>query len=363
MKLKKIESNNFRNYSNIQLNFSDDEKYLILKAKNGTGKTNLIELIYYFTYLKSFRNVLDQDLIKKGNENFILKIEYEESDFINEIKINYKNKKKEIYFNNKLIRKTSELFGKFISIIFSNDDLQIIVGNPSNRRKFFDMFFSIIDYEYFIYLKKYNSIIKQKNNLLKTKNNNNLIKIYNQQLSECIEYIIFKRENLINKISDDFSKKYQFIGNFNQKIKIIYKKSIEKKKETSINDFLNQNINKELQYGFSIYGIHRDDFIFLINEQQFSKFASFGQARLASLVIKLIQAEYYYKYNKILPILLFDDVILELDNIRKKKIIEEIMKYEQVFITFTEDFFIDLFNKNEYISILEIKDGQIKRNN
>ena len=362
MKLKKLEAINFRNYSNIQLNFNSDEKYLILKAKNGTGKTNLIEFIYYFTYLKSFRNVLDQDLIKKNNENFIIKIEYEDSDFINEIKIKYKNKKKEIYFNNKLIKKTSEIFGKFISIIFSNDDLQIIIGNPSNRRKFFDMFFSIIDYEYFIYLKKYNSIIKQKNYLLKTKNNNKLIKIYNLQLSECIEYIIKKRENYINKISYDFSNKYQFIGNFDQKIKIIYKKSIENN-TTSINDFLNQKIIKELQFGFSIYGIHRDDFVFLINEQQFSKFASFGQARLASLVIKLIQAEYYFQYKNKLPILLFDDVILELDNIRKKKIIEEIMKYEQIFITFTEDFFIDLFNKNEYTLILEIKDGKIKKNN
>jgi len=363
--VKSISATNFRNFKNLEFSFKEQEKHIIIKSPNGTGKTNFLELLYYFTYLKSFRNVSDHELIKKDENYFSMLINYD-NDEDRDIFVKYFNKTKEVVYNNKKIKKYSEIFGKYCSVIFSSEDMLIVKGSPNFKRKFFDMFFSVIDIDYFYSIKNYNHILKQKNALLKDKMfNKKLLEIYNYQLAKYINIIQQKRNDFIKITSSDFNEKYLEIGDYKYNAKIIYYPSIKIKEFTQENifNFLMDCYKKENEIGFSFFGIHKDNYQFLLNNLNFNNYASFGQVRLASLIMKIIQADNYKKYNNISPILLFDDVILELDNYRKNKFISKIFDYKQFFITISDETLLKIFEKSSYLSILEIIDGKIQKSN
>jgi len=361
--LERIIAKNFRNYSDLDLNLKKDKHLNIINSPNGMGKSNLLEIIYYLCYFRSFRNASDKELIKKGESFYFIQGIYSNNNIKNDIKIKY-SIKKNILYNDKNVRRYSELFGSLLSVLFCNEDIFIINGPPSIKRKFFDIFISIIDKKYLDCLKKYYSILKQKNFLLKQNNNVDLIKIYNIQLAKIIVYIIKCRQNLIENINNIFVEKFQEIGLFKEKVKIIYLPSIKEMNnidnESIVLNILDKNLKKELNFGYSLIGPHRDNYIFLMSGIPFQKFASFGQTRLAALVLKLVKTEYLIKEFNIYPILLLDDVILELDREKQRRFINIISDYNQIFITLSNNEYIDLFLKKSDINNIEVLNGKIK---
>ena len=364
MFIEKLIANNFRNYKNLFLEFDKNKPINLIHSPNGMGKSNLLEMIYYLSYLRSFRNVLDKELINQEDNFFFIKSLFIEKDYINEIQIKYKNKK-EVLLNNKKINRYLDIFGKVLSVLFCNEDIYIIVGSPVIKRKFFDIFISIYDKNYLKNLQKYNEILKQKNNVLKNKKDEALISVYNKQLANIIFYIQKSREGIIEKINSVFNNIYYSIGMFNNNVKIIYTPSIKKENISAeeIQEILEKNKKKELLYGYSLSGTHRDNYSFIINGIQFEKYASLGQVRLAALVLKLIKAEYLKKIFNTCPVLLLDDVILELDYQKQERFIKIISEYNQLFITVTRKDYINLFMDKERINEIEIENGTIKKNN
>ena len=355
MKLLKIHATDYRNYKSINIDIDPTGKYFIIKANNGSGKTNLLELIYYFTYFKSFRNTADSDLILHGSKQFMIEIVYEDDGITDNIVIAYDGNRKKITNNDKKLTKLSDLFSRFISVIFSATDIEIITGSPITRRNFFNMFFSLIDSIYFNDIKTYAAVLKQKNFILKNKTDINLLDIYNKQLSDIIYRITQSRQKYITEVRNRFIKQYNELGEFNKKVDIRYVPSLSAEKSADdIYKMLCQKKEDELNVGYALCGSHRDSYHFYMNGRLFSRYASFGQCRLAALIIKLIQAQYTAEIKKTMPVLLFDDVILELDEIRKRKIVNCIREYNQMFITFTEDIFIDLFDEKEYIRMIDL---------
>lgn len=358
MKIKEIKSIFFRNYSS--LNLETDKKFNFLISPNGMGKTNLLELIYFLSHLRSFRSVNEKELIKKGESYFFAECSYINNENFYNVKIKYKSDKKEVYLNEKKIRKYSDILGKFLTVYFGSEDISIITGSPVIRRKFFDIFFSVLDREYLNLLIEFKNIIKKKNFVLKKKDLS-LISVYNKQLSNIIFYIQKKREEFIKKINLIFNNYYSEIGNFIDKTNILYIPSIEGKDNPStIYSKLDENKNKEIEFGYSFLGIHRDQYIFLINGINFNKYASFGQTRLAALILKIIQAIFYKEKYNTSPILLLDDVILELDKERKKRFLNFISNFDQCFITITDRSFIEFIDDKNQVKEIEIEYGKIK---
>jgi len=339
------------------LEFRIESPLNLIIAPNGSGKSNLLETIYYLSYLRPFRSVLDSELINKNESFFFIKGIFFKNNLSTEISVKY-SKSKDISLNGKKVKKHSEIIGILLSVLFSSDDIFIISGNPSVRRKFFDMFISIMNKEYLINLKKYQILLKQKNYLLKMKNNLNLLDVYDEQIVDVINYINYMRLKTINEINPIFQNKFNDIGMFNDKTKIIYISNLKLKEQNSREEIFNklkENRKKDLESGYSNFGIHRDNYLFLINGVEFSKYASLGQTRLASLVLKLTKIDYLKKITDSLPIILLDDVILELDKERQKRFIDSIPKENQMFITLTDrNKFIFTENKNliNEISIL-----------
>lgn len=358
MFLKKIYLSNFRNYENTELLFNTDNNVNIICAPNGMGKSNLLESIYYMSYLRPFRPVLDRDLIKKNASNFLLYSEYEKNGLYGNIEIKYSSKKKDIFLDKKKVIKHSELLGKLLTVLFSNDDLFIINGNPSIKRRFFNMFFSVIDPLYLEHLKKYDLLIKQKNKILKDRNYN-LLCLFDEQISYSISYIQNVRQNLLSLISSMFSEAYNVIGFYSEKVSIKYNPSLKLQDITPENILkkINEENKTNIEKGFCVSGPHKDDFLFYINNILFSRYGSFGQLRLASLVLKHVQSEYYKKKFNTNPIYLLDDVILELDKERQSKFIEYLGYNNQLFITVTDKEYAKLFKAN--CNIIGVNNGKI----
>jgi DNA replication and repair protein RecF len=358
--LSQIKAFNFRNYDELTIDFEEKKNINIIISANGMGKSNLLELIYYFSYLRPFRNVLDREIVKKGKNFFFIECQIKKEQSLQTISVKY-HKTKEIYFNKKKIKKFSDILGKLLTVLFCNEDLFIINGPPIVKRKFFDLFFSTMDTAYLYNLKKYQLIIKNKNVLLKKNNGFDLIKVYNQQLTPVVHEIIQTRTELINKINSEFQEIYQSLGNYKDKVKLVYQNCFGTRDISAdiILQKLNQSLKNDIDAGYATLGPHRDNYYYFMNGISFAKYASFGQTRLAALVVKIIQAKFYKSVFQIDPILLLDDVILELDKIKQTSFIDYIANFHQIFLTVTSRDYLKLFKNKENINEIQVEHGKI----
>lgn len=344
MYLNNIKVTNFRNYKNLHINFSNNINIIV--GDNALGKTNIIESIYVLALTKSFRPVNDNSLLKSDESNYQLIGNIQKKNFIDELKINYNKTGKIYYLNNKKSTKLSDYLSNMNVIIFSPDDLEIIKGSPDIRRKYLNMEIMQLNPLYSKVLNDYNSLLKMRNDYLKKlKNEKNIDEVYLSILEEHLInraiYIYKIRNKFIKKISkiskdiymktmekDGFNIKYvttPHIDNFNDEDIIgILKKSFKENRE------------KEVSFGSTLYGPHKDDFYFMLNDDNLKLIGSQSQQKLSVLVFKLAEIELFYKQTDEYPILLLDDIFSELDDKRKNNVLSFLKKDIQTFITTTD---------------------------
>jgi len=331
--IKSIKLTNFRNHPNIELELSNSTN--VIYGKNAHGKTNILESIYVCAVGKSFRARRDSDLILFGNEFAIIDIDFEKNNREKRINFIISNKnKKQIKINGIKIDKISELFGNIIVILFSPDDIDIIKGDPSGRRKYFDLLISQIKPSYMYLLQEYYKVIEQRNTLLKTRNFNATLEldIWDEKLSELNLKINKIRKEVVEEMNPMFRLYMKEFSDEKECAEIEYKSQItnddvmKKLKERRYIDF---------ERGNTSFGIHRDDYKFKINDLEVNNFGSQGQIKSSVLSLKLAQKDLIEQKIDERPILLLDDVMSELDIDRRKYILNKI-KECQVIITCTD---------------------------
>jgi len=331
--IKKIKLTNFRNHKNIELELSNSTN--VIYGKNAHGKTNIIESIYVCAVGKSFRARKDSDLILFDNEFATIDIEIEKNDREKKINFVISNKnKKQIKINGVKINKISELFGNIIVILFSPDDIDIIKGEPSGRRKYFDLLISQLKPSYMYLLQEYYKVIEQRNTLLKTHNMNATLEldIWDEKLSELNIKISRTRKEIVEELNPLFKQYMSEFSDEKENAEIEYKTQIvtddviKKLKERRYIDF---------ERGNTSFGIHRDDYKFKINGLEVNNFGSQGQIKSSVLSLKLAQKDLIEQKIDEKPILLLDDVMSELDIDRRNYILNKI-KECQVIITCTD---------------------------
>lgn len=341
MILSKISITNFRNYSNLKLDFN--KKINIFIGNNAQGKTNILESIYVLSITKSHRCSKDLFLIK--NNEVFSKINgciiHENSLRKNyEILINEHGKK--VSINDVPLRKTSEYISNINTIMFCPDDLEIIKGPPNGRRYFLNIEIGQFYNNYLKILNNYNKVLKNRNEYLKN-NLNNFNNIYFDVLTDEIInlniQIIKYRNDFINKINFYIKKIYKdLVGN--DEIYIKYDTFVEilddKKLYKEIKKKFNKILYQEKQQGTTLIGIHRDDFSIYLNDVKINNYGSQGQHRISILCFKLAEIEMMRENKYIKPILLLDDIFSELDNEKKNNILKYIDNDLQIFITSTD---------------------------
>lgn len=359
MFLTHLQASNFRNYKTLDLSFNEQKNINLIVAKNGMGKSNFLEMLYYLSHLRAFRNASDKDLILHGQNNFHLFCEYENKGIHGNVRVTYSGKK-EILLDDKKIVKHSQILGKLQTVFFGSNDISIISGTPVERRVFFDIFLSIIDSDYLTALRTYGLLVKQKNALIKSKRND-ILSFFDTQIADVAFLLMTKRKLLIEKVSKLFSTVFKDIGNFKDTAFIKYNSSFEREfgSAKELLDYILYQDKFDFDKGYCILGPHKDNYYFILNNTVFSKYASLGQIRLGALVLKLVQAMCYEEKFKTTPILLLDDVILELDSEKQKRFLDKICGKYQLFITLTDERCKNFFDTQNAVEIIKVSNGSI----
>lgn len=336
MIITELEIRDFRNYSYAKIHF--DKKLNVLVGNNAQGKTNLLEAVFILALGKSPRVNKDKDLVKwdKESANIKLKIQKERGSTEIEIRL-FSQGKKIILINGIPIKKISELMGILNVVYFFPDDLKLIKEAPSERRRFMDMDICQASKQYFYLLTRYDRILNQRNKLIKSTKEltelENIIGVWDEQLAEIASKIILTRIKFINKLIPKVKSCHNYLTNNNENLDLEYigivgETSIEIKEK--LLKKLKETLSKDFELGYTTIGPHRDDLKITLNGIDLRSFGSQGQQRTASLSLKLAEIEAFKDETGETPILLLDDVLSELDNLRQNKLCEVASKLQTI---------------------------------
>ncbi len=352
---------NFRNLKEQNISLSSREVHLI--GQNGQGKTNFLELLYYLCYGSSFRIKNDKMLIAKDESKFSISGSFKYPDDIikNCIEISYDGIQKKIRLNGKPVKDRKDILTILPCIVFCHNDIYFVNGNPERKRIYLDQCISLNNILYINDLRNYRKLLKERNFLLK-QGKEDILPIYTEQLIEKGIILQKEREKVIHFIKKHFSSYFNTINN-NENVMdldIQYNPSWKSGDKKEIYKAMENRRTKEFQYGMTLSGPHRDTFTILSGKKDFLNFASTGQLRIISLILRMLQAEYYKKNKDKRPIFLVDDVLLELDFKKRKAMMEVFPDYEQIFYTFLPGY---AKKRSSKALCLEVMNGLLEKKN
>ncbi len=331
MTVKKIKVLNFRNIEKCEIEFSPGVN--LLYGNNAQGKTNIIEALYIFSRGRSFRRGDDSDLIKFGEEGFNIYIDYESKLGKESLEYSLFGKERRRKKNGYKIGRVSDMIGSFRSVLFYPDDLSLVKEGPDKRREFINIAISQYSQSYLKNYSDYKKTLENRNCLIKFLNKGFYvdraeIDSWSESLAEYASFIYIERINYLKKLEVYIKRFMEEISLGKEKIEISLHSDIEeitdireKAKEIYKEKYKN-NLEKEISAGITLYGPHRDDLKILINGKEARLFASQGQQRSIVLSMKLAEGEVIREICGEYPVFLFDDVLSELDEKRRKYILE-----------------------------------------
>ncbi len=344
MIIKKFSAASFRNIERCEIEFLPGLN--LLHGKNAEGKTSVIEGIYIFSRGKSFRAREDSDLVKFGCEGFYTKIDYESYDGEESLEYSLFGKARQRKKNGYKLKSASEMIGSFRSVLFYPDNLEIVKGGPEERRSFINIAISQCYPSYIKYYSDYKKALENRNCLLKLASKGGFydfseLSAWSESMAEYASYIYIMRQEYIEKISPHAKEKMLEISEGKEKLEIVYEGDFEPESldrqyvKERYKKIFSENTDKELRAGVTLYGPHRDDVKMLINGLDSRIFASQGQQRSAVLSLKLAEGEVIREISGEYPVYLFDDVLSELDEERKKYVLSSLGD-RQIIITSCE---------------------------
>lgn len=340
MHIKELKLIQFKNFQEASLSFSPGINSFI--GLNGSGKTNLLDSIYYLCMTKSYFNVTDRQVIKHEERFYRLdsQLDVEAKDF--NVVIKYQSGQKKIVEKNKVpYEKLAEHIGLLPIVMVAPDDVKLIQESGETRRKFVDNVLCQEDPIYLGHLMTYNKVLKQRNATLKKIRSSNrfdrtLINIYDAQLEHPATYIHQKRKEFLEAFLPVFKGVYLVISGGNEPVDIFYKSQIN---EIGYKELLETTFEKDYYLEYTSTGVHRDDLVFKFGGKALKKFASQGQRKSFLISLKLAQYEFLRRRKEIKPLLLLDDIFDKLDEERVSKVINLLQEntFGQVFITDTDE--------------------------
>ena len=358
MRITDFELKNYRNCIDVSGNLNH-EKTLII-GKNGQGKTNILEALYFLSTLKSPRTSNIKDFINFNADEFSIKAEIEKNGTSVTIETRYKNGEKKILLANGVKTNAKEFRGVLKSVLFSSGDLMLLRGSPQDRRSWLDRAIVQIYPAYDERLSKYERIRLQKNKLLKDEFiNNDLLSVYNEQLAVTGANIIFIRKKYLRELSKIAALKHQAISNTETlTIKYDYEGENVDEIADALRAELEQRRAEEIARKQTCVGPHRDDILFEINNADATKFSSQGQQRTLILALKLAELDMLQEKTGEPPVLLLDDVLAELDDLRQNYLLKTIESGIQTILTSVDTLLFDeQFLEN--VNLIRVENGKI----
>ena len=369
MKISKINLINFRNYS--KLSFSLGENMNIFVGDNAQGKTNILEAIVILALTKSHRVGVNPNIIMFDKSKCKINGSIKKDRLITKLSVEITNDTKKLTVNNNVIRKVADYISNLNVIIFTPDDIEIIKGSPNIRRNLLNIQLCQLYTDYLVKYNEYNKLLKTRNEYLKILFNNSLgdvnyLDIITDKLIDKAIYIYQKRKEYIDLVNLNINNYYNKISDFgNITVKYIPNLTFDDYEYETIRKKLKhtfkKNYMKELNYGMTLYGPHRDDFYFDYLGNDLKYFGSQGQQKLAILSFKLAEISIFNDISGTLPVLLLDDIFSELDIKKRNKLLKIVSDYNIQSILTTTD--LKNINKKyvENAYVFNVKAGNIER--
>lgn len=365
MHLKELSLLQFKNYHEAKFDLDADVNCFV--GPNGSGKTNVLDAIYYLSYCKSYLNPIDRQNIQKGRDFFVLQGQFQRAEDFEKIYCAVKKgQKKKFKKNDKEYEKLADHIGQFPAVIISPYDRDLITEGSEHRRKFMDAIISQNDHLYLNDLIRYNKVLQQRNALLKQFQEMRIfqpesIEVWNIQMVELGTKIFEKRKAFLELFIPKFNHFFQKISDGAEEVGISYKSQLN---EDNFATLLQKHERKDQAATYSTAGIHKDDLVFQIDDMPMKKFGSQGQQKSYLIALKLAQFEFIADHYNAKPILLLDDIFDKLDNKRVSKLMELVSEdtFGQVFVTDTDkDRVVSIFSEiNKKPEIFEIKNGAVQ---
>jgi len=348
MHCKKITVTNFRNVTSAEVCFCSGVNVLL--GKNAQGKTNLLEAVFYASVGRSFRGASGAQMIKFGADAARISLDYEASGREQNIDIKiFKDKQRLATKNGIKIERLSELMGSFRAVLFCPEHLSLIKDGPSERRGYLDIAISRIYPTYIHSLQRYNHILKQRNALIKDAVRDRqafdtTVELWSRQLANEAAIIADMRARFVARVEKYIAECFLEMTGEAEIPTVVYDGSSSQRAEEYSDraateeryfELLSSNYDREIANGATLWGIHKDDIDIRLNGKSARLYASQGQQRSLALAMKLAEGEICREEFGDYPVFLFDDVLSELDSVRRDYIMTK-MRDKQVIITTCE---------------------------
>jgi DNA replication and repair protein RecF len=343
--IKRIKLKDFRNYKHLDVETGNPVN--ILTGANGQGKTNLLEAVFFVSMLRSFRTSRINDVKNIGSGGFYAAMEVMTGKWAKTLEVEYYGGRK-LKIDNAPVVKASEFIREIRTVAFSPDDATIVNGNSSLRRRFLDMFISIMLPGYMSALHVYVTALKSRNTVLKTHGSNKaMLEAYEPMLAESALFIVKQREYHLRLLCENINSILKDFYDSETVFDIKYKTDVPADLPLVMRKFSNER-KKDILRGFTGFGPQLDEIDFYLNGSMMRNYASTGQCRLISLCLKMAEVNILAADSSVDPaniVVLIDDVTGELDEKSRNTFFKIISKAGQAFFTFTEkpsdNFFTD----------------------
>lgn len=356
MIIKNLTLRNFRNYDFAKVEFSP--KLNVIVGENGAGKTNLVEAIYFLSLARSFRTSETSDLIKNKRQFSEIEASVEQDTIKKDIVALLTSSSKKFSCNGKPIRKISDLSKLINVIVFEPKDTLMFSDSPLVRRNYLDINLSKKSTIYLENLMVFEKLLRERNAILKSEMIDNVqLKVVTEQMIDVEETICKYRQAYISEINNVLSKLITKLKGENQSAKLVYYPfcKVDEDFKTTCARLYVKNEESDIKHKMTQIGIHREDMKMILNGKDISAQGSQGENRIAVIALKV--APYFLIEEKSKkPIVILDDVMSELDEDHKQRLLTFVKDLEQVFITTTKT------NIND-ASIYEVSEHNVTRRN
>ena len=363
MWLKRISILNYKNLKQVELAFSHKMNCII--GKNGMGKTNLMDAVYYLSFCKSSTNPIDSQNIRHEQDFFVIQGFYETDDGEpEEVYCGLKRRqKKQFKRNKKEYTRLSDHIGLIPLVMVSPADSLLIAGGSEERRRFMDVVISQFDREYLDALIRYNKALAQRNTLLKseTEPEDALMEVWEEMMASAGETVYRKRLAFIEEFIPIFQSYYSYISQDREQVSLTYQSHVA---EGDLLALLRESRQRDRIMGYSLKGVHKDDLVMLLGDFPIKREGSQGQNKTYLIALKLAQFEFLKRTgSRTTPLVLLDDIFDKLDASRVEQIVKLVAgdNFGQIFITDTNRDHLDkILRKIEGdYKLFEVDNGEV----
>ncbi len=333
-------------------------------GENGQGKSNFLESLYLLSYGASFRTRRDSELCRLGEREMAIDGQFSpgaaaDTGGAHQLEIRWQESRKKILLDGNVVQDRRDMISLMPSVVFRHDDMSFVSGPPEMQRWFVDQTLSMYQPLYIDDIRRYRAVLRNRNQAIKD-GMYDLMPVYDQELATVGLEIQRRRREVIQAFNGVFSEDFQAISGLDSPLTLDYRPSWRELEDPAeVTEYLEHKRDQEAALRTTTSGPHRDRVLFRYEGRDFLQIASTGQQRLLALILRTAQARFFAGQTGRLPVLLLDDVLLELDPGRRARFVDRLPSASQRIFTFLPGEPYGAYRTAETL-IYFVRDGQLR---